>query len=86
MGETDVLVSGISGDIKLPFPVRHQFYGMSFIFGAKGGVDLKKTVLKLRLFRFLTDVARLHFEKYDVVLCDFEPISAWACELKNQIQ
>jgi uncharacterized protein (TIGR00661 family) len=84
MGETDVLVSGISGDINLPFPVRYQLYGMSFIFGTKGGVDLEKTILKLRLFRFLKDVARLPVKKYDIVLCDFEPVSAWACKLKRK--
>jgi uncharacterized protein (TIGR00661 family) len=84
MGETDVLVSGISGDINLPFPVRYKYYGLSFIFGTKGGVDLKKTVLKLRLLRFLKDVARLPVKKYDIVLCDFEPVSAWACKLKRK--
>ena len=36
LGDTDVLVSGIQGDIKLPFPVKYKLYGLSFIFGKRG--------------------------------------------------
>jgi uncharacterized protein (TIGR00661 family) len=84
IGKTDVLVSGISGDINLPFPIQYQLYGLSFIFGTKGGVNFKKTISKLRLFRFLKDVARLPVKKYDIVLCDFEPVTAWSCKLKGK--
>ena len=84
IADTDVLISGIQGDIQLPFEFQYKFYGISFIFGTKGGVDLKKTILKLRIFRFLKDVARLPVKKYDIVLCDFEPVSAWACKLKGK--
>jgi predicted glycosyltransferase len=39
-GKTDVLVSGRSGELELPFPVKYRFYGLSFFFGKKGGIDL----------------------------------------------
>ena len=83
MGETDVLVSGIQGDIKLPFQIDYQLYGMSFIFGKNGGVSLLKTVIKLRPFRFLIDLIRLPIKKYDLILCDFEPVTAWACKIRG---
>lgn len=83
MGDTDVLVSGIQGDIKLPFKVDYQFYGMSFIFGKKGGVSLSKTLLKLKPIRFLIDLFSLPVKKYDLILCDFEPVTAWACKLRK---
>ena len=83
IAETDVLVSGIQGDIQLPFKIDYQCYGMSFIFGKKGGVSLTKTLLKLKPFRFLRDLKRLPVNEYDLVLCDFEPVSAWACKLRK---
>ena len=39
----DLLVSGIQADIKLPYPIKYQLKGLSFIFGKKGGVDIWKT-------------------------------------------
>jgi uncharacterized protein (TIGR00661 family) len=84
MGETDVLVSGIQGDIKLPFPVNYRRYGLSFIFGRNGGVNFFKTIVKLRPFRFIADIISLPVKNYDIILCDFEPVSAWACRLKGK--
>ena len=83
MGQVDVLVSGIQGDIELPFKVDFQFYGISFIFGKNGGVSLSKTLLRLRPIRFLIDLIRFPVKNYDIILCDFEPVSAWACRVKR---
>ena len=84
MGETDVLVSGIQGDLKLPFPVKYKLYGISFIFGTNGGVNLLKTCIKMRPFRFIKDLFRLPVLQYDLIISDFEPVSAWACKLKGK--
>jgi len=37
-GDVDVLISGIQADVDVPFPVNYRMYGMSFIFGKRGGV------------------------------------------------
>lgn len=84
MADTDILISGIQGDIQLPFPIQYRFYGVSFIFGKRGGVDLWKTIKKLRPLRFIKDIIKLPVQNYDFVLCDFEPVSAWACILKGK--
>ncbi len=84
IGETDVLVSGIQGDIQLPFKIDYKLYGMSFIFGQNGGVSISGTLKKLKLFRFLHDIIMLPVKKYDLVLCDFEPVTAWACRLRGK--
>ncbi|MFV0593617.1 MAG: glycosyltransferase family protein [Draconibacterium sp.] len=83
MAETDVMISGTQGDLSLPFDVKYRFYGLSFIFGTRGGVDLWKTLIRLRPFKFIRDIIRLPVKSYDLVLCDFEPVSAWACKLKR---
>lgn len=83
-GDVDLLISGIQSDVGLPWPVRYQFYGLSFIFGKKGGIDLFTTLRKLRPWRFVRDVYRLQVRDYDLVITDFEPVSAWACRLKGK--
>jgi len=77
--DVDVLVSGIQGDLKLPFPVKYQFKGLSFIFGKSGGVDMYNTFIKLKSKRLYNEIKQLPVENYDLVINDFEPVSAWAC-------
>ncbi|WP_297094414.1 glycosyltransferase family protein [uncultured Draconibacterium sp.] len=83
-GETDILVSGIQGDIRLPFPVKYRLYGFSFIFGKKGGVAIWKTITKARIFRLVNDIRKIPVHHYDVVINDFEPVTAWACKLRKK--
>ena len=83
-GEVDVLVSGIQGDLQLPFPIKYTFKGLSFIFGKKGGVDLYNTFLKLKSKRVYNEIKQLPIDEYDIVINDFEPISAWACYAANK--
>lgn len=83
-GEVDVLISGIQADVKVPFPVKYKMYGMSFIFGKKGGVDIIETAKKLKFFKLIKDIRTFPIEEYDLVVNDFEPISAWACKLKRK--
>lgn len=81
--EVDVLISGIQADVDVPFPVKYKLYGLSFIFGKHGGVDLWDTARKLRLGTLMRDIRRLPVRDYDLVINDFEPVSAWACRLRK---
>jgi uncharacterized protein (TIGR00661 family) len=83
IADVDVLVSGTQCDMSLPFPVRYQFKGMSFVFGKDGGIDLPATYLQLSTRTMMNDIANLPVEDYQLVLNDFEPVSAWACRLKK---
>jgi uncharacterized protein (TIGR00661 family) len=82
-GDVDVLVSGIQADVQIPFPVKYRMYGMSFIFGTHGGVDIVDTAKKLKLFKLMKDVREFPVEDYDLVINDFEPVSSWACKRKK---
>ncbi|MES2701854.1 MAG: hypothetical protein V4649_04400 [Bacteroidota bacterium] len=55
-GEVDVLISGIQADVDVPFPVQYRLYGMSFIFGRRGGVDMLRTAKTLKLFLLLRGI------------------------------
>jgi uncharacterized protein (TIGR00661 family) len=82
-GEVDILVSGYQADLSLPYPVKYRLKGLSFIFGKHGGVSLWHTWRKLNPFRFFRDIYHLPVETYDLVVNDFEPVSAWACKLRK---
>jgi uncharacterized protein (TIGR00661 family) len=81
--KVDVLVSGTQGDIQLPFPVRYQLKGLSFIFGKRGGVSVWETFRQLNSRQFLSDMASLPLQQYDLVINDFEPVTAWACKRRG---
>lgn len=83
-GAVDILVSGIQGDLKLPYKVKYQLRGLSFIFGKSGGVDLWKTVRRSNPTKLIKNIQKLPVEDYDLVVNDFEPVSAWACYFKNK--
>lgn len=84
-GELDILVSGIQADVELPYPVKYKFKGLSFIFGKNGGIDLIATYRKSNLKQLFKEIKSLPIEEYDLVINDFEPVSAWACKRKHKV-
>jgi uncharacterized protein (TIGR00661 family) len=78
-GIVDVLVSGVQVELTLDYPVKYRFQGLGFIFGKKGGIDMLATYRKAKLKRFRREIQSLPVMDYDLVISDFEPVSAWAC-------
>nr|WKN36098.1 glycosyltransferase family protein [Tunicatimonas sp. TK19036] len=81
--QLDLLISGTQADVSLPHPVKYQLKGAGFIFGKSGGVDLMKTYQKTDTRRLLKDIRNLPVQDYDLVINDFEPVSAWAAYFKK---
>lgn len=82
--DVDILISGTEVDVQLPYEVKYRLDGLCFVFGKKGGIDYLETYKKARLKRFFGEIQRIPVEQYDLVFSDFEPVSAWACYLKNK--
>lgn len=82
-GELDILISGTQADVKLAEAVKYQLHGFSFIFGKNGGVDHFKTYKNMDLKRFRKDMKMLPLNDYDLIVNDFEPVTAWACRKKG---
>jgi uncharacterized protein (TIGR00661 family) len=80
-GEVDVLLSGTSSELKVPFKVDYQMKGLSFVFGKAGGVDVWNTYMQMNSLQLLRDIKNLPIEKYDLIISDFEPVSAWAAKM-----
>ena len=81
--QCDILVSGTQCDVELDVPIKYRLKGLSFWFGKNGGVDLWKTLTKTNLWNLKREIDQLCVEDYDLVINDFEPVSAWACRRKN---
>jgi uncharacterized protein (TIGR00661 family) len=81
--QLDILVSGPPADITLPFEVKYRAQGMGFLFGKKGGINFVKTFWQFKSARFVKEVRQLPVEDYDLVISDFEPVSSWACKLRD---
>jgi len=78
-GKLDLFVSGAQSDIKLSMPVKYKSKGLSFFFGQKGGIDFLKTFKNNSSKRVMREIKEFPVEKYDLVINDFEAITAWAC-------
>lgn len=84
--EVDVLVSGTQFDINCPFPVKYQLKGIVFVFGKKGGIDYLKTLKANNIFRIIQEIRSCHLNDYDLIINDFEPITAWASYFRNNLK
>ncbi|ADY53749.1 hypothetical protein Pedsa_3213 [Pseudopedobacter saltans DSM 12145] len=83
-GELDILVSGTQADIELPQKLAYKFHGFSYIFGKNGGINYWKTFKQMDLIRFWKDMRSIPLEKYDLIINDFEPLTAWACKMRKK--
>ncbi|MBF9238023.1 glycosyl transferase [Hymenobacter sp. BT683] len=81
--QLDILVSGPPADLPVSFEVKYRARGMGFLFGKKGGIDFVKTFLQFNSAKFLHEVRHLPVSSYDLVISDFEPVSSWACKLRE---
>ncbi|MBI9059699.1 MAG: glycosyl transferase [Labilibaculum sp.] len=83
VAEVDILISGLHHDLKFNHIIKYKKQGLGFFFGRNGGIDIWKTIGKFNIYRFIKDIRCLPVEEYDLVISDFEPITAWACRLKG---
>lgn len=82
--DVDLLVSGTQSDVDLPYLIKYKKKGISYTFGKKGGIDYYDSIKKFRPINFISDIFRFPVNDYDLIINDFEPISAWACRLKGK--
>ncbi len=82
-GKLDLFVSGAQVDIKLSMPVKYKSKGLSFFFGKKGGIDFLKTFKNNSSKRVMREIKEFPVEKYDLVINDFEAITAWASHKRD---
>lgn len=58
------------------------YSGLTFAID-NGKIQYVKTIFKNNIFKFLRDLFGFRFDDYDLVINDFEPITAWAAKLRK---
>ena len=80
--EVDIITSGNNSQLEIPYEVKNHYRGLSFFYNRSGGIDWIKTIKSLDLTQFLKDI-KYDVRGYDLVISDFEPISAWSAKKYN---
>ncbi|MCS6967482.1 MAG: glycosyltransferase family protein [Cytophagales bacterium] len=83
MCQLDLFISGSNWQVALPYQVKYRSKGLSIFYNKSGGVSIRKTLARLRPAELLQEIRQLPVEKYDLVINDFEFISAYAALLKG---
>lgn len=83
LGQVDVFLSGSNAQLQVPLPVRFRSRGLSLHYAPNGGLHYGKIVRQFNPKTLFRDVQDLPVERYDVVLNDFECITAMACARKK---
>lgn len=81
--DLDVLLAGNQSEVALPVTPKFQLRGLTFDYSNNGGIDYWKTLLTNNPFRWLNEVRTLPVEEYDLVINDFEGVSAYAARRKG---
>lgn len=82
-GEVDIFLSGANNSLQLDAPVKYRSKGLCLFYNTSGSLHYTKMIRKFAPLRILKEVRDLPVEKYDLVLNDFESITAMACAYKK---
>ncbi|MEM8888746.1 MAG: glycosyltransferase family protein [Bacteroidota bacterium] len=81
--EVDVMVSGLKTRPELPFDITYTCKGLGYTFGKKGGIDFWESWKKAEFRNAQKEIRDLPISQYDLLINDFEPISAWAAKINK---
>ncbi|MFI5155391.1 MAG: glycosyltransferase family protein [Chitinophagales bacterium] len=82
-GSVDIFLSGANSTLNLDLPIKYRSKGLCIFYNRNGGLSYLDTVRNFAPLRMAKEVRDLPVEKYDIVLNDFESITAMACALKK---
>lgn len=82
-GTVDIFLSGANSTLPLNAPVKYRSKGLSLFYTCDGRLNYKKIIGSISPFRVMKEMRDLPVEKYDLVINDFECITALACARKK---
>ncbi|MBA94607.1 MAG: hypothetical protein CMP21_02450 [Rickettsiales bacterium] len=74
--DVDILISGKLQELNFDDDVLYDFTGFTFVYEG-GAVNWLKTIFQSHPLQFIRDIFSMNLKPYDMVITDFEPISAW---------
>ncbi|HSC54148.1 MAG TPA: glycosyltransferase family protein [Phnomibacter sp.] len=82
-GKVDVMLSGANATLEVPLPIQYRSKGLSLFYSKCGGLDYKKMWSQNSMFRATREAKQLPLHKYDLVINDFDFITAKACSIQH---
>lgn len=82
-GTVDFMLSGTNATLDLKLPVKYKSKGCSLHYSKCGGLQYWDILKNIRPRQMYKDADSLPLKKYDVVINDFDAITALACKLQN---
>jgi uncharacterized protein (TIGR00661 family) len=83
-GKVDVFLSGSNAHLDIGLKAAYKSKGLSLFYNKKGGLNYAAILSNSNPFRIFKEARNLPVDKYDLVINDFEFITALACSLKNK--
>lgn len=80
--KVDILISADKHNLQLKQKINFQKKGLSFEI-QNGKIDYWKTIKGLNLLAFKKEIEEINFNQYDVIISDFEPLTAWGAKWNN---
>jgi len=81
--DVDVLVSGTQHEVDIDIEIKFRYPGLGYTFGKRGGIDYWDSFRTFSPFKLISDIYALPVHQYDLVITDFEPVTAWASRVKG---
>jgi len=82
-GQVDIFLSGANSTLVLDAPVKFRSRGLSLFYKCDGGLHYWKMLKEYAPLKLRKEINELPVEKYDLVINDFEFITAAACAKKK---
>jgi uncharacterized protein (TIGR00661 family) len=82
-GEVDFFMSGSNASLAIDLPVKFKSAGCSLYYSKCGGLDYWDIAKNIRPLQMYKDAAALPLKNYDVVINDFDSITALACKIQK---
>src|SRR5215471_734399 len=82
-GTIDIFLSGANCSLPLDVPVKYRSNGLSLFYTCTGGLDYWKIMKGCHPLKLKREIQELPVEKYDLVINDFEYITAASCAKKR---
>jgi len=83
IADIDIITSGPKNDFLLEEEPIYHYHGLTFFYTDTGAVNWLKTIFLNNYFRFIKEITSCPIKKYDLIINDFEPVSAWSAKFKN---
>lgn len=82
-GSVDIFLSGANCTLELDAPIKYRSNGLSLFYNCNGGLDYWRIMKEMHVLRLRKEIQDLPVEKYDLVINDFDYITAAACARKK---